>query len=288
MTMHRIGLFALIVVLGILAPGNIQIRAEDEQGAVLFIAPSRLVVEPGERVAVVTAANKSKLPRRYDIGLIDQVMHENGITSTVETFDYSVKRMLRFQPKRFTLQPGESQTVRIMVMRPADLADGDYHSHLLFREVPLDVKSKEQLEAERKADEESKQAVSFSLHALYGVGIPLVVQQGKIIADMSIDDVRVEAAAEGKERQIVFDFTRTGNSEAAGKLSAEYVQDGKPPVPVIETQWIRLYREVEKISKKINLINIPKDARGGKIVIKLMKSETDDSKTVKKEIAFNG
>jgi hypothetical protein len=80
---------------------------------------------------------------------------------------------------------------------------------------------------------------------------------------------------------------RTGNASSSGKLTADYVQEGKPPVPVIAMQWVRLYHEVDKISKNIPLINVPNDAKGGKIVISLVRNEADDSKTIKKEIAFN-
>jgi hypothetical protein len=254
----------------------------------LFVAPSRLIVAPNENVTVINAANKSKVARRYDLAVVDEVMNGSGVVNRVETYPYSVKHMLRFQPKRFTLQPGEDQTVRIMIVRPAGLADGDYHSHLIFREVPLDEKSKEQLEAERQAaaSDQGKKSATFEIRTLYGIGVPVIVQQGKIAQDLNIGDVKLGAMPDGN-RQLSIDFTRTGNSEAAAKLSAQYVQPGKPPVSVIDPQWVRLYREIDKVSKDYPLTNIPKDAKGGKIVISLAKSESDDSKTVKKEIAFN-
>jgi hypothetical protein len=117
--------------------------------------------------------------------------------------------------------------------------------------------------------------------------VPVIVQQGKITEDLDMSNFKLGTTPDGKDRMLSIDFARTGNSEAAAKLSADYVQPGKPPVSVIDQQWVRLYREIDKVSKDFPLSNLPKDAKGGKIVISLVKSETDDSKTVKKEIAFN-
>ncbi len=275
----------LLLTLSCLTLGGSQVWAADE-GSVLFVAPHRLIILPTEKVSVLNLSNKSSEPRRYDLQLIDQAMDANGVTQRVESFPYSVKNMVRFVPKRFSLQPGEQQTVRVMVQRPPNLADGDYHSHLLFREVPLNVKDKAQLEAERQTAAAQK-SVSFEIRTLYGVAVPIVVQQGKLISDMNLGQPKLVIGAESKQRELAIDFIRTGNSEAAAMLKAEYVQAGKPAVPIIQPQWVRLYHEIDKITKQIPLINIPKDAKGGKIVVSLIKDEADDSKTVRKELAFN-
>lgn len=274
--------------MGALAFASGQSLAAESEGTVLFVAPSRLTIAPGQSIAVIDTSNKSKVARRYDLTVVDEAMNPQGVLDRVDTFPYSVKHMLRFQPKRFTLQPGEDQTVRIMIVRPANLADGDYHSHLLFREVPLDEKSEQQLEAEHKAaTATAAKSVTFDVHTLYGVGVPIVVQQGKIVSDISMGEPKLGMTPDGKEHLLTLDFTRTGNAEAAGLLTATYVQPGKAPVPVIPQQWVRLYREAGKITKSIPLTNLPAGAKGGKIEISLARSETDASKTLKKDITFN-
>ena len=240
--MRYFNLFILAITLCALALGSAQVQAAASEGSVLFVAPHRLVVPPSEKVSVLNISNKSSEARRYDLTLIDQVMNEKGVTQRLDTFPYSIKQMVKFVPKRFSLQPGEQQTVRVMIKRPADLADGDYHSHLLFREVPLNVKDKAQLAAERKTAEKS---VSFEITTLYGIAVPIIIQQGKIIQDIEFDTPTLAMSDDGKQRQLSINFTRIGNSEAAAKLKAEYVQDGKAPVQIIDPQWIRLYREVE-------------------------------------------
>lgn len=254
------------------------------EGSVLFVAPHRLIITPGQKAETISVTNKSDRARRYDLSMIDQAMTERGVTQRVEEgkFPYSVKGMVRYVPRRFNLEPGQSQVVRVVVERPKDLADGDYHSHLLFREVPLSRKSKEDLQKER---EQAEKTVSFEIRTLYGIAVPIVVQHGKIASDIALDQAALSKG--GKRPALTVGFTRSGNAEASGKLSAEYVAPGAKPVPVVEAQWIRMYREADRITKTFDLVNLPQNARGGKIVLYLMKDETKPDQTVKKEIPLD-
>lgn len=252
------------------------------EGSVLFVAPHRLIITSGQKADTISVSNKSDRERRYDLSLIDQIMTEKGVTKRIEdgsSFEYSVKSMVRYTPRRFTLKPGESQVVRVVVKRPSGLADGDYHSHLLFREVPLSRKDKEKLQEERALAEKT---VSFEIRTLYGIAVPIVVQQGNIASDIGINDISLNG-----KKQVSINFARSGNAEASGKLSAEYVKGGSKPVTVIEPQWIRIYREAGRVTKTFNLKDLPSGASGGKIVVRLMRDETDPSKTIIKEIALN-
>lgn len=271
---------ALLSAVALAAPP----AAAQMEGSVLFVAPHRLIITPGQQADTIAVSNKSDRERRYDLSLIDQIMTETGVTKRIEngSFEYSVKKMVRYTPRRFTLKPGESQVVRVVVKRPSDLSDGDYHSHLLFREVPLSRKDKEKLQEERALAEKT---VSFEIRTLYGIAVPIVVQHGKIASDIGMDSVSL-GAANGK-KQVSIAFSRSGNAEASGKLSAEYVKVGAKPVTVIEPQWIRMYREAGNITKTFNLAGLPSGASGGKIVVHLMRDETDPKKTITKEIALN-
>jgi hypothetical protein len=88
----------------------------------------------------------------------------------------------------------------------------------------------------------------------------------------------------GKARTLTVNFTRTGNAEADARITAQYEGGGKKPVDVMEPQWVRIYREADKVSKKFDLTNVPDG--GGKIVISLLKDESDPTKAVKKEITL--
>lgn len=263
-------LSALAVIGGLFAASGLAFA--QMESSVLFVAPHRVIMDASEKVEVLNVANKSEKTHRYDLTLIDQVMNERGMTLRQDTFEYSAKRMIRFVPKRFTLKPGERQVVRVMVKRPEGLADGDYHSHLLFREVPLSVQDKQALKDERNAENKEK-SVTFEIRALYGVAVPIIVQQGKVESDISLGDVRLIPASDKTLPALEIDFTRSGNAEAASQVSASFVKAGGKPVELLGATWVRIYREVNKVTRRIELKNIPSDVTlsEGKIILTLTK-----------------
>lgn len=271
-------LFSAVLLVGDLSKSHAQ-----TEGSVLFVAPYRVVITPDEKVAVINVANQSAETRRYDLTLVDQVMNETGMTQRVDTFDYSVKRMVRFVPKRFTLKPGERQTIRVLAQRPADLEDGDYHSHLLFREVPLNLRDKESLKQERA---EAEQSVSFEIRTLYGVAVPIIVQQGAISSSVILENASLSTPADGTTKNLVLDLKRKGNAEASAKVNVSYVADGAESVSIIDPQWIRMYREVDTIRKTLPLTKMPEGAQGGKLVISILKNPEDPSSAVTREINY--
>lgn len=255
------------------------------ENTILFVTPSRVIIGSSEDIAVVNVSNQSTEERRYDITMIDQVMKDDGMTQKSDNFEYSAARMLRFVPKRFSLKPGERQTVRVMARRPAGLADGDYHSHMLFREIPVNVKTKEELEAERAAAQAGKS--TFEIRAIYGIGVPVIVQSGTITSDLHLGNVNYVPASEGVPAHLTLELNRTGNAEAGARLSAQFVPASGDPITIVKGLWVPVYREVDKVTKRIPLDSMPADSRGGKITLQLTKHEDAETPEVEtKEISF--
>ena len=68
---------------------------------VLFISPSRVFLNDHEKTAVINVTNTSEVARSYKLNIANLIMTPKGVTSEVDTFDYSAKRMLRFVPRKF-------------------------------------------------------------------------------------------------------------------------------------------------------------------------------------------
>lgn len=240
--------------------------------SVISVTPHRLVIPAGSKTGIVSVVNKSEKERRYTLRMADQVMDESGATWLQDGFIYSAAGMTKFVPKEFSVQPGQRQVVRVLVSRPEGLADGDYHSHLVFSEI--------------QPGEEDKKEVG-SKKAPYGIAMPLVIQQGRIDSAIAIGDVRLGGGVFGQPRLLTVELTRQGNAEATGKISARYLREGHAPVDLVRPQRVYLYREVKKIRREFRLSKLPEDAAGGKIVVYLMRDENDDSKTLKQEISVD-
>ena len=72
-------LFVVILTAGIFAAGGGSASAQTE-GSILFISPHRVDISPTGRIEELNVANKSDVPRRYDLQVINQVMTESGTT----------------------------------------------------------------------------------------------------------------------------------------------------------------------------------------------------------------
>lgn len=255
------------LIIGTLGVGYVKAQ----NSTILFVAPHRIVITPEQKIQVISVSNKSDDARRYAVSKVDQVMNDKGLTQQMETFEFSAKRMIRVVPSRFTLEPGERQTIRVMARRAKDLSDGDYHSHILFKEVPLTGKDKEEIakEAEetKKITPNEKGGVSFEIKALYGVAVPIIVQQGQLTSRIEMASARVLSPEDGHQYVLDLHFKRSGNAEAAGFLSVEYVS-GEQRTDLMPKQWIRMYREVDDITRNMTL-SFPdgQDYQQGKIEV---------------------
>lgn len=242
----KLAFFVAFFLLGM----NAFAEPPEAEGSILSVEPYRLIVASGEKSGTLSVSNKSGGKHSYNLELVDQVMDEKGITQRRETFAYSAKGMVRFTPKHFSIGPGEKQMVRILVTRPEGLADGDYHSHLLFR-------------AEGSGEED-----------ISGIAVPVVIRQGQTSSGIRVSGGKISG---GEKKKLTLSLTRSGNAEAFARVSADYIREGEKPVTVLEPQVICLYREVNEVSKDFSLTNIPEEGKGGKLAVSLAPEENKDA-----------
>ena len=271
--------FAITLVLASFLVPTHTADAQSE-GSVLFVSPHRVDIGPEDRVTRLTVANKSDIKRRYNIQIVDQVMDETGATRRLEGgFEYSAKKMLKFVPKRFTLEPGQRQIVRVQVRRPKTLTDGDYHSHLLFREVPLKTENRPGVKA-------GDGKVSFEIKTLYGIAVPVVLKHGHVQSNMTVTDLSFGKSEGGKDI-IRATFNRDGNGEASTLLTITH-KKGDQVTDIVPSQWVRMYREVDQIVKDIPLA-LPEgyNLSGGTVqaTLTINPDKTDETVVSTKEVA---
>jgi hypothetical protein len=246
--------------------------------SILFIAPERVEFPSAEDERPVTRlinlTNKSNKTARFDVKIENYMMMANGDVKRVDNFNYSAEPFLRYTPKRFTLKPNERLAVRVMAQIPKDLPHGDYHTHLLFREIPSPQKEQETL------PENQGNAVHFDINTIYGIGVPIVVQNGTLSSRLVLKTADIAKTAEGT--WLSTKFQRTGNAEAAGKLSVSHVIPGQEPVTIIAEQLVRLYHEVDMVERKIALPLIKgHQLSGGELVVRLQTDAETDTQEIR-------
>ncbi|MCG8459427.1 MAG: hypothetical protein MI919_24380 [Holophagales bacterium] len=153
-------------------------KADAQEGNAVIVLSSTLVtVEANERTATVRATNGTAEPQRYRLSLVDMVMGDDGHLSAPAAestvLEHSASSWVIATPASLELGPGDSQTIRLLVRRPAKLDEGEYRAHLRIAQEPPPG-SAGGLDEDRPAG-----GMAFQITAVYSLSIPVVVKQGK-------------------------------------------------------------------------------------------------------------
>jgi P pilus assembly chaperone PapD len=187
----------------------------------LMLYPTRVVFEKNQRTTQVDLINNGSEPATYRISLVNQRMGEDGQFLEVDTAplpgELFATDMVQFSPRQVTLQPGTSQTVRVMVRKPADLAAGEYRSHLHFEKMP-EPRGVTSVEAGK-----DKQ-IGIVLTALVGASIPVIVRHE--VAPASVSLSHLDLVKNGAAPLLALQFDRTGNSSVYGDLAVGFTPQG--------------------------------------------------------------
>jgi hypothetical protein len=118
-----------------------------------------------------------------------------------------------------TLQPGTSQTVRVMLRKPAELADGEYRSHLQFDKV-ADTQGSNSVESQADAGG----GIGVVLTALVGASVPVIVRHGATSASVALS--RLELLGPPTAPVLGMQFAREGSASVYGDLSVTFTPQG--------------------------------------------------------------
>ena len=157
-----------------------------------------------------------------------------------------VDHMIRMAPRQVRLAPGESQVVRLLLRRPGKLEEGEYRSHLLFRELPS---------AEMGFDvtrvEEDQKDIGVKLVALTSVSLPVIVRQGRLQANVSFDHLEAGKATEA-ELPLSMTFMRQGSQSVYGNVVVSYLPEKGDEVLLTKAKGLGIYTDVTLRSFDLN------------------------------------
>ncbi len=222
-------------------------------GGDLLVAPTRVVLD-GPRGTEVFLNNVGAQTATYRISMELKRMLPSGQLEDIapdaaNDREKSTLSMISYAPRRVTLAPNQPQAIRIGVRAPADLPDGEYRAHILFRAIP-------DAAAVVPTTSGPTQGVSIALTPIYGVTIPIIVRKGslKVTAAISgIQKVRIDptnneiltakskSGEEGSVDAISFTLARSGNRSTYGRIRVTKAGVAKP---LFEARGIAVYTEV--------------------------------------------
>lgn len=209
-------------------------------GADLNISPKRVVFGPGERSATVYIFNQGDQAATYSVELVDRIMVADGqIVAASDRADLSVDsaaELVQHTPRRITLQPRESQAIRVRA-RPG--TGGEHRTHLTVTALPSETAgfTVEQA-AQPGADEVAVQVV-----ALFSVSIPVIVRDSAADVRASIANVAVRREEAGQ--LVSLDLVREGANSVYGDLEIRAGSTADAPL-IAAVRGIAVYPEIDR------------------------------------------
>lgn len=209
-----IKLFAFIAFCGVLSLWALEAYA-------LRISIKRIIFEGDKRSETITIINNSDKDRTYRMSLRHYTM---GTTKGLQRIDEEdleqygdinwADDYIRFAPRRFTIEPGGAQQVRVFARAPRNLEDGEYRSHLwILTEVSPEEFS------ETKKDTGDKPAVRLAMQP--GISLPVFLRHGNISSTAALEQGSIEQAQtpEGQPAYVAnFRLTKEGEKSIYGNF----------------------------------------------------------------------
>ena len=206
--------------------------------AELMLHPTRIVFDKSTRAAQIELINTGSKPASYRISLVNRRMTEGGQFEAAESAQNGERfadEMLRYSPRQVTLQPGTAQTVRVMLRKPAELAEGEYRSHLQFDKLP-EVQGSASIERQGAPATQ----IGVVLNALVGASVPVIVRHGSPSASVTLANLALQRDA-AKLPQLALEFGRDGGSSVYGDVNVTFTRKDGKTHPLAQVGGIAVY-----------------------------------------------
>ncbi|MFC3121419.1 hypothetical protein [Agaribacter flavus] len=207
----------------------------------LAMSKNRLVFDSNQRSDALQLRNTGSVPMSFSTDLLLVEMNQFGAVKKVDTLANSAIGMVRFSPKRGSLQPGEKQVIRFSIRRPRDLVDGEYRAVFSMKSSP-----------------DLRAAGSISLKPTMSYNMPLIVRHGEVHAKTSLQRPRLVNV--GDTPHVEFWQTLDGNRSLFGNFiitdntdKEVGVLNGVAVYTSLAERRIRIPLNINSAASKINI-----------------------------------
>lgn len=239
----------------------------------LLVTPRRVVFEKPPYVRELNLANIGKDTAKYLISLMEIRMKEDGTFEQITVPDSGqlfASSNLRLYPRSVAIAPGESQVVKVQLVKASELNPGEYRSHVYIRAVPI-----EKPLGDTTADQKSND-ISVKLTAIFGISIPAIVRVGDYDAKVTLSDPSFTMMDE-KTPKLSITLNRAGSMSSYGDLTVECISASGKVTEVGTVKGIAIYTPNKRRRFQMDLDNTQKiDYRNCKLHI-VYKTQKDAS-----------
>lgn len=226
--------------------------------ASLLVTPTRVAFDMRDRTSEVVLLNTSGEVKSYRVEWINQRQGESGgyfplEGQALEEFP-KAEEFIRFSPRRITLNPGESQTIKLMVRRKANMTEAEYRSHLKFTALPSESESSAVFE------DSPSEGVNVRLNVLLSYSIPVILRTQPVKTDVKMQNLSLQTREDGKE---VLTFTMIKNMP--NSVFGDFVvthKNGGEETEIGYLNGVSMFSESNSLNANVVLLTPVKDLGG--------------------------
>ena len=230
--------------------GTTLVAFSSQGRANLTIMPVRVVFNDRDRNVDMTIANpSSSTANTYRLELTYRKMAENGtyekLTAPLSpALDFS--KALVFTPRQVTIQPQGRQSIRLSLRRPADLPEGEYRAHLVFRKLPDPPRN----------TKGPQDGVGAKISVNLGFSVPVIVRVGAYDGQATISDIKLGPPTTPDEGgRINLSLNRTGKHSITGRVLVLWTPPGGQEEQIGILNNLNIFTEIDRRNISISLTN---------------------------------
>lgn len=228
----------------------------------IFVNPVTIVLKDKDVATRVTINNRSNKPKLIKLSWERRAQLADGTMVKLNEGDENppgyrpADPYVKFSPRQFVLQPKTYQKVRMVAMRPGDMAPGEYHSHLLIEEFPVDASAaataaaaaeggEDAEEAAKVAEASSKGGFGGRIELRINKSTPVFLLTGETKIDLAVEHANV-VMLDGKPQ---LDVAVT--NESTRSIYVQVIADCKGADGALTSENIfmmRIYAEAKRVA----------------------------------------
>lgn len=252
-------------------------QTQAQATANIAVTPTRVILAGAVRTATIKLLNTGDTAATYRLSLVHLRMTEDGrlleVTEPLPEERFA-DDLIRFSPRSVTIEPNSCQVVRLQLRKPANLAAGEYRSHLRFQMVPGDDTVEPEL-----ADPENSKKVRVNMRTIYSMSIPIIVRQGDTTTSITLSDIRYSISQPDGKPMLSVCFNRSGNQSAYGDIEINFIPRGGKAVTAGIFRGAAVYCPNTAITRQLPLsCDNALLQEGGRFMVKYTQQPDDGGK----------
>lgn len=215
---------------------------------VLLVHPTIVMFEGRTRTASIYVVNRGDARGTFVVSWVDLSMTpEGGLRKQEEQPSWSLQPHIRYSPRRMTLDPGETQLVKVALRRKEGVPPGEYYSH--FKVLTLSSEDLENPTA--KKDNEAERRVNIVARS--AMAIPVIWRNTQQEPKAVIESVVFDTAGNFRVSELQVGVRRLGKLSVRGFLHVVRPGEDDTEIPLADPVPLVIYPTVDVRTVPIQL-----------------------------------